>query len=125
MDEELKAYLDVKFGEVQSEFGKVQSEFGNVQSEFGNVQIQFGNVQIQFEKVQSQFEKVQSQFGEVRSQFGEVRSELLSEFWKWGRVSDQRVRRVEHSDATTIERLAAMEDRLFTLERKVAGSKEQ
>ena len=132
MDEELKAYLDVKFGEVQSEFGKVQSEFGNVQIQFGNVQIQFEKVQSQFEKVQSQFEKVQSQFGEVRSQFGEVRSEiesvetrLLSEFWKWGRVSDQRVRRVEHSDATTIERLAAMEDRLFTLERKVAGSKEQ
>ena len=111
MDEELKAYLDVKFGEVQSEFGKVQSEFGNVQ--------------IQFEKVQSQFEKVQSQFGEVRSEIESVETRLLSEFWKWGRASDQRVRRVEHSDATTIERLAAMEDRLFTLERKVAGSKEQ
>ncbi len=49
---------------------------------------------------------------------------LLKEFWKWGRVSDQRIRRVEHSDATTVERLAAMEERLFTLERKVAGSKE-
>ena len=90
MDEELKAYLDVKFGEVRSEFGEVRSEF---------------------EKVRSEIESVETR--------------LLSEFWKWGRVSDQRVRRVEHSDATTIERLAAMEDRLFTLERKVAGSKEQ
>lgn len=28
---------------------------------------------------------------------------LLSEFWKWGRVTDQRIRRVEASDATTAE----------------------
>ena len=64
-------------------------------------------------------------FTELRSEIGAVETRLLSEFWKWGRSSDQRVRRVEHSDATTVERLAAMEDRLFTLERKVAGSKEQ
>lgn len=54
----------------------------------------------------------------------DTETRLLAEFWKWGRASDQRIRRVEHSDATTTERLAAMEDRLFTLERKVAGSKE-
>lgn len=54
----------------------------------------------------------------------DTETRLLAEFWKWGRSSDQRMRRVEQSDATTIERLAAMEERIFTLERKVAGSKD-
>jgi hypothetical protein len=48
----------------------------------------------------------------------------LTEFWKWGRVSDQRMRRVEFSDATTVERIGTLEERVFTLERKIAGSKE-
>ncbi len=63
-------------------------------------------------------------FLDVRSEIEASETRLLPEFWKWGRVSDQRVRRVEQSDATIIDRLAVMEDRLFTLERKVAGSKE-
>jgi len=33
------------------------------------------------------------------------------------------MRRVEHSDATTAERLASMEERIFALERKAAGGK--
>jgi hypothetical protein len=65
--------------------------------------------------------RMESRIGE---QIRDSESKLFTEFWKWGRSSDQRIRRVEHSDATTAERLAAIEDRIFTLERKVAGSKE-
>jgi hypothetical protein len=54
----------------------------------------------------------------------DTETRLLSEFWKWGRSSDQRVRRIEQSDATTVERLAAIEERVFTLKRKAAGGKE-
>ncbi len=64
--------------------------------------------------------------GEVTGLRGEIEASethLLTEFWKWGRAADQRIRRMEHSDATTTERLTAMEERIFTLERKVAGSK--
>jgi hypothetical protein len=53
-----------------------------------------------------------------------VETKLLAEFWKWGRVNDQKMRRVEFSDATTVERLSILEERIFTLERKAAGSKE-
>ena len=63
-------------------------------------------------------------FSEVRAEIEATETRLLSEFWKWSRPADQRIRRVEHSDATTVERLASMEERIFTLERKVAGSKE-
>ena len=73
-----------------------------------------------------------ARFSEVRAEFSEVRAEieasetrLLTEFWKWGRSSDQRVRRVEQSDATTIERLAAIEERVFTLERRAQGGKKE
>ena len=74
--------------------------------------------------LEGKFSEVRTQFSEVRAEIEAVETRLLSEFWKWGRASDQRIRRVEHSDATTTERLAAMEERIFTLERKVAGSKE-
>ena len=53
-----------------------------------------------------------------------VETKLLAEFWKWGRGNDQKMRRVEFSDATTVERMAILEERVFTLERKAAGSRE-
>jgi len=53
-----------------------------------------------------------------------VETKLLAEFWKWGRTTEQKIRRIEFSDATTVERIAILEERVFTLERKSAGSKE-
>lgn len=95
MDEELKTYLEGKFADVSSQFADVRAEFV----------------------------KIRAEIADVRTEIEATETRLLSEFWKWGRVSDQRIRRVEQSDATTVERMAAIEDRLFTLERKVAGSK--
>jgi hypothetical protein len=68
-------------------------------------------------------DKMDTGFREVRAEIEATETRLLSEFWKWGRASDLRMRRVEHSDATTNERLAAVEERIFTLERKAAGGK--
>jgi hypothetical protein len=53
-----------------------------------------------------------------------VETTLPTEFWKWGRVSDQRVRRVEFSDATTVERVSILQERVFSLEGRIAGSTE-
>jgi len=71
-----------------------------------------------FSYLDGKFSEVSAQFSEVRAEIEAVETRLLSEFWKRGQSSDQRIRRVEHSDATTMERLAAMEERIFTLERK-------
>ena len=60
----------------------------------------------------------------VSEEFERVETKFLAEFWKWGRSADQKIRRVEYSDATTVERLANLEERVFTLERKASGSKE-
>ncbi|MDQ6706681.1 MAG: hypothetical protein M3Z85_11980 [Acidobacteriota bacterium] len=51
-------------------------------------------------------------------------TKLLTEFWKWARTLDAKLRRLEASDAATAERLTILEERVFTLERKVEGSKE-
>lgn len=47
---------------------------------------------------------------------------LLSEFWKWARNNDLRVGRLDQSDASTVARVSSLEERVFTLERKFAGS---
>jgi hypothetical protein len=60
----------------------------------------------------------------VSEECEKVETKLLAEFWKWGRSNEQKMRRVEFSDATTVERMAILEERVFTLERKAAGSKE-
>ncbi len=67
--------------------------------------------------------RLDERFAGVRAEIEALETRLLSEFWKWGRVADQRIRRMEHSDATTTERLMVMEERIFTLERKMAGGK--
>ena len=61
----------------------------------------------------------------VSEEVERVETKLLAEFWKWGRSTEQKMRRVEYSDATTVERLSNLEERVFTLERRVAGSKER
>jgi hypothetical protein len=54
----------------------------------------------------------------------ESRDEAARGVLEVGRNNDQKMKRVEFSDATTVERMASLEERVFTLERKVAGSKE-
>jgi hypothetical protein len=48
---------------------------------------------------------------------------LSDQFSGWGHSCEQKMRRVEFSDATTVERLSILEERIFTLERRVAVSK--
>jgi hypothetical protein len=99
VDQELKVYLDGKFAAVDGKFAEVRAE------------------------MRSGFEAVDVRFGDVRAEIEATETRLLSEFWKWGRTAEQRVRRMEHSDATTTDRLAGLEERIFTLERKAAGGK--
>jgi hypothetical protein len=86
-----------------------------LEEKFSEVRTEISGVRLELEE----------KFSEVRAEIEASETRLLTEFWKWGRTADQRMRRVEHSDATTTERLASMEERIFTLERKAAGSKER
>ena len=81
MDEQLKVYLDGKFGAIEK------------------------------------------QITEARAEIERVETSLLSEFWKWGRATDQRMRRLDTSDATTVDRITNIEERVFALERRIAGSR--
>jgi hypothetical protein len=103
MDEELKSY-----------FGQLRTYLDG----------RFAAIDAKFVAIDANFAAIDAKFAEVRAEIEATETRLLTEFWKWGRMSDQRTRRVEQSDAITAERLAGLEDRIFTLERKMAGSKE-
>jgi len=81
MDEELRKYLDEKFAGVGQGFQEVRQEF-----------------QQQLQQVRQEFHQ---EFQQVRQELEATETRLLSEFWKGGRSTDQRTRRIEHSDATT------------------------
>jgi hypothetical protein len=117
MDEELKTYLDGKFEQVDARFEQVDARFEQVDA-------RFEQVDARFEQVDARFAQVYTQFAQTREAIHDSETRLLSEFWKWGRTTEIRVRRLEGQEAWTADRLAAMEERIFTLERKAAGSKD-
>jgi len=138
MNEELKVYLDEKFAYLDDKFAYLDTKFAYLDTKFAAVDRQFAAVDRQFAEVNRQFAEVNRQFAEVNDRFAAVdrqfaaaaealhdtETRLLSEFWKWGRTAEIRLRRLEGEESTMVERLAAMEERVFTLERKIAGSKE-
>jgi polyhydroxyalkanoate synthesis regulator phasin len=94
---------------------------GDIKSLQGDVESLRGDVESLETRLRGDMEKLESR---VHADIEGVETKLLTEFWKWGRASEQKMRRVEFSDATTVERLSILEERVFTLERKVAGSRE-
>ena len=105
-------------GDIKSLQGDVESLRGDVESLETRLR---GDMESLESRLRGDMEKLESR---VHADIEGVETKLLTEFWKWGRASEQKMRRVEFSDATTVERLSILEERVFTLERKVAGSRE-
>jgi hypothetical protein len=134
---DLETKFDTKFNDLETKFDtrfkdletKFDTRFKDIETKFDT---RFKDLDTKFDtkfndletKIEVNAAATRVEFDEVRSQIERTETRLLSEFWKWGRNADQRIHRVEASDATTVERLRSIEDRVFTLERKVAGSKE-
>jgi hypothetical protein len=77
------------------------------------------------ERVESRIDAAEERMkNHVSEECHAIETKLLAEFWKWGRATDQKMRRVEFSDATTVERMTNLEERVFMLERKAFGSKD-
>ena len=111
MDAELKTYLEGKFAQVDKRFEQIDARFEQVDK-------RFEQIDARFEQVDKRIAEVDANFAQIREELHDTETRLLSEFWKWGRTTEIRVRRLETLDATTADRLAAMEERIFTLERK-------
>jgi hypothetical protein len=79
MDEQLKVYLDGKFGAIEK------------------------------------------QITEARAEMERVEKSLLSEFLNWRRAADLRMHRLDNSDATNVDRLGNIEERVFAIRRMIAG----
>ncbi|MDQ6665031.1 MAG: hypothetical protein M3Z23_11625, partial [Acidobacteriota bacterium] len=88
----------------------------------------FDAMDTRFDAMDTRFDAMDTRFDAMERQFKEAleatETKLLTEFWKWARTLDAKLRRMEASDAATAERLTILEERVFTLERKVEGSKE-
>ena len=106
MDPELKAYLEG----FKTEFEGLRSNFQDLKSNFQDLKLDFDG-------------KLESMERRLKEHTEIVETRLLSEFWKWGRVTDQRLRRLDVGEATTVDRLATIEERVFALERRMAGGK--
>ena len=132
MDQELTQYLGQMEGRVvdsltnQCENIEKRME-GHVTAQCESIEKRLeGHVTAQWESIEKRLEAgiVSSLKAHVTEECEKVETKLLAEFWKWGRNADQRIRRVEFSDTTTVDRVSALEERVFTLERRVAGSKD-
>jgi hypothetical protein len=81
MDEELKTYLDTLKSHLDARFAQIDARFEQVDK--------------RFEQVDKRFEQVDANFAQIREELHYTETRLLSEFWKWGRTTEIRVRRLE------------------------------
>ena len=127
MDPELKAYLEG----FNSDLASVKSDLASVKSDLASVKSDIATVKSDIAAVRSDLanfkldvdERFESMERRLKDHIETVETRLLTEFWKWARIVDQRLRRLDLSDSTTVERLSGIEERIFTLERKVGGGK--
>ena len=54
---------------------------------------------------------------DVNAKLEGLETRLLSEFWKWARAAEARMRMHDAINAATLERLSGMEERILNLEK--------
>jgi septation ring formation regulator EzrA len=122
MDEQLRAYLDGKFAVIDDRFNAIDDKFSAIDDKFSAIDDKFSAIDDKFSAINDNFNAIDKQIAGVRTEIERVETNLLTEFWKWARAADQRMRRLDTSDATTVDRITNIEERVFALERRIAGS---
>ncbi|MGI8990992.1 MAG: hypothetical protein ACR2I2_15620 [Bryobacteraceae bacterium] len=107
MDVELKTYLQDMEKRTNARFDAMEQRFDAMER--------------RFDAVEQRLEAVERQFKDALEA---TETRLLTEFWKWARTLDVKLRQLQANDIATEERLTVLEERVFTLERKASGSKE-
>lgn len=81
MDQELKAYLDEKFGEVSNRLGQMDARFDSVDARLDGVDARLEGVDARFENMESRFDRVDEAIRhngvEIEGMRGEIK--LLAE----------------------------------------------
>lgn len=57
--------------------------------------------------------------GYIREQIEGLETRILTQFYKWARPVEARLRRLELSDSVVDERIAGLEGRILTLEERL------
>jgi hypothetical protein len=102
MDQDLRAYLDGMKAEL---LGEIRATKAELRSE------------IQATKAELR-EEIEAAKTELRSHTEVVETRLLTEFWKWARTADIKIRQNFANNSMVEERLLALEDRLTDLEKR-------
>ena len=81
---------------------------------------QFQQVDARFEQIDARFEQIDARFEETYARIEQVETALLTEFHKWARPHEIRIRSSESLVGAFSERLGLLEDRISEIERKVS-----
>ena len=72
------------------------------------------------EFLKGQFEQVDARFEQTYARIEQVETALLTEFHKWARPHEIRIRSTESQVGAFSERLGLLEDRISEIERKIS-----
>ncbi|MFL6193629.1 MAG: hypothetical protein ACJ75H_05625 [Thermoanaerobaculia bacterium] len=72
MDQELKAYLDEKFGEMSNRLGQMDSRFDGVDARFDGVNSRLDGVEARLDGVEARLDGMDSRFESMDSRFDRV-----------------------------------------------------
>jgi hypothetical protein len=109
MDQDLKNYLDAKFGEVNAKFGEVDMKFAELEDRLvARIETRIGKSEAAMEvRIAELVEKSENN--------------LLRAFHGWARAMEIRVRGVSSVAVGFEERLSMVEERISEVERRKAS----
>jgi len=124
MDNELKQYLEARFGAIDARFEAIDKRFATIEDQVDN---RFQTIEGRFQTTEARFrEMLDGRLDAVEQRLKEhavsvardMETKILTEFHKWASVSDIRTRQTMTNIHAFDERLLAMEDRVSALERR-------
>jgi len=131
MDEDLKAYLDGKFGDLDGKFADLDGRFAYLDGKFGDLDGRFAYLDGKFAELDGKFAEVDEKFAEVDRRFSaleerlveqmrDMQTEILRGFEAFSAGQAIRLRKVEvdqsNLDSSLSARVNIVEARLLQIE---------
>ncbi len=120
MDQELKAYLDGKFGEIDRKFARIDERFAQIDERFAQIDRQFKEVYERIDAVQaSMFRRLDEVAATLEEHFRDQQTEMLKAAFTLQEQIGIRLRENDGAMTAVKERMTVMERRLFEIEKRL------
>jgi len=124
MDQELKAYLDGRFGEMDRRFGemdhRLDQQFDQIAQRFDQIDQRFREVYERIDAVQaSMFQRVDEMAASLEEQFRAQQTEVLKAAFTMQEQIGIRMREYDGGLGSVRERMTVVERRLFEIEKRL------